>query len=243
MAAILLVAAGWMMLFGRQLQPGRSMVLGHLQAPRSVSSVSLPPVDCTQVACLALTFDDGPDPQTTPQIMRELSAAGATATFFVVGNRAARYPDILQQMYQGGFEIGNHSWNHANLTALNPEQIRQEVAETQGAILAAGVPAPTLFRPPYGAVNNVVRANVSLTLALWNNDPEDWRAQTPQEVVASVLKQAAPGRVVDLHDIDQTTVAALPQLTQELYARHYHLVTFSTLFNLSSNSRGEYFGR
>ena len=138
------------------------------------------PVNCRLHPCLALTFDDGPNPITTPQVLRILEKEQVHASFFVVGSRVPANQALLQRMFTDGDEIGDHSWTHPDFTTLSPAQIRQQITLTQNAIKAAGVPAPTLFRPPYGAVNARVIANVPLTIMFWNEDPEDWAASSPK---------------------------------------------------------------
>jgi peptidoglycan/xylan/chitin deacetylase (PgdA/CDA1 family) len=160
----------------------------------------------------------------------------------VVGTRAAAMPQILQRAYQGGHEIGNHSWSHPDLTTLPRDQVQAQVMQTQAAVVAAGIPAPRLFRPPYGAMNAMVKSQIHLTLAMWNVDPEDWGAKDPSKLAERVIAGAKPGGVVDLHDIDSATVAALPAILQNLKSR-FQLVTMSQLFNLAPGQRGEFFGR
>ncbi len=198
--------------------------------------------DCAQVACLALTFDDGPNPLTTPQVLSDLEQAHVSATFFVIGSRIAGNEAVLQRMYADGDEIGNHSWSHPDLTKLPVDQIQQQIQLTQQAVVAAGVPAPTLFRPPYGAVNQTVEDNVPFATLLWNEDPQDWAANTPQQVIQSVEASARPGGIVDMHDIYHVTADALPQILVDLQARGLHFVTVSQLLQLTPSSRGIYYG-
>ncbi len=199
-------------------------------------------VNCAEVACLALTFDDGPDPVNTPRLLDLLRDRQVRATFFVVGANAAAHPDIVRRMYSEGHEVGNHSWVHPNLTKLDPAQIDDQVVRTQFAVMAAGVPAPRWFRPPYGAMNDQVRAHVPMALALWNIDPEDWGAKDPGQVVERILARAGPGRVVDLHDMHRLTVDAMPAVIDALKP-HYTLVTMSELFDTEPGQRGEFYGR
>ena len=199
-------------------------------------------VDCAKVACLNLSFDDGPNPITTPQILSILEQYHVHADFFVVGMRAATMPAILQREYQDGDEIGNHSWSHPDLTTLTPAQVQAQITQTQAAVAAAGVPAPRLFRPPYGAVNAMVKSQVPLTLAMWNVDPEDWNTADPSKLAQKVMAQAKPGGIIDLHDIDSSTVAALPAILQSLKGR-FQLVTMSQMFDLAPGQHGEFFGR
>lgn len=200
-------------------------------------------VDCTAKPCIALTFDDGPNPVTTPKVLDILEREQVPASFFLVGSRIPGREMLLQRMYKDGDEIGNHSWTHPDLTKLPPEQIAQQVVLTQKAVKFAGVPEPTLFRPPYGAVDPVVRANVSLTFMFWNEDPKDWAAHTPAEVEAAVEAAARPGGVVDMHDIYETTVTALGPIIQHLRAQNFQFVTASQLLQIQPGQKGDFFGR
>jgi peptidoglycan/xylan/chitin deacetylase (PgdA/CDA1 family) len=202
----------------------------------------VPSVNCAVQACLALTFDDGPNAVTTPQVLDTLARHHARATFFVLGTHVAGNEQLLRRMYLEGHEVGNHSWGHQDFTTLHPDQIHQQIERTQAAVAATGIPVPTLFRPPYGAMNTAVRAQVPLTLALWNVDPEDWRSKHPSDIIAKVEAHALPGRVVDLHDIHQPTADSLDQLLTDLQ-QHYQLVTFSEMFDLVPGQPGVFYGR
>lgn len=199
-------------------------------------------VDCTKTACLALTFDDGPHPQATARLLDTLEREKVRATFFVVGSRVSGQEPLLRRMFYSGNEIGNHSWNHPDMTTLPPDQVVQQVNQTQAAVVAAGIPAPTLFRPPYGAVNATVRSMVPMTLALWNDDPLDWKGRDPAQLKDIIVAHARAGGVIDMHDIYGVTVDAMVLAIPELKHK-YQLVTFSELMNTQPGLRGEYFGR
>ncbi len=198
--------------------------------------------DCVQTPCLALTFDDGPQPQITPQVLDILARHHVRATFFLIGLHVPGNEALVQRMYTEGHEIGNHSWSHVDFTTLAPDEIEDQIARTQAAITAAGVPAPRLFRPPYGAINPVVRSHVPLTIAMWNADPEDWHKPRAAQIVASVEAAAGPGKVIDMHDIKQPTADALDQILTDLQSQ-YQLVTVSELFDLAPGQPGVFYGR
>lgn len=226
-------------------QPASQASQPTIQPHFSQYALAQPPpskVDCTKTACLALTFDDGPNSTTTPIILDALARHQARASFFVVGSRVAGHEQLLRQMFYAGHEIGNHSWSHKDFTEISPAQIQNEINSTQAAIASAGVPTPTLFRPPYGAVNETVRSNVPLTIALWNVDPLDWKAQDVEQFKALLLQQARPGGVLDLHDIYDVTAHAVDSVITELQ-KHYTLVTFSELLNLQPGQPGQFYGR
>ncbi len=200
------------------------------------------PVNCALSPCIALTFDDGPNANTTSQILGILEKEHVPASFFVVGSRVPGNGALLQRMYADGDEIGNHSWSHPDLTTLKPDLIRKQVTMAQAEIESTGVPAPTLFRPPYGAVNKAVLENVPLTVMLWNEDPQDWSTSDPQKVQQAVLSSAKPGGVVDMHDIYQSTADALDPLIQKLKSQHYQFVTVSQLLGLKPGQQGTFYG-
>jgi peptidoglycan-N-acetylglucosamine deacetylase len=229
-------------------QDTKARIARHTAATKSLqqelaSTYSwISPVNCSQHPCIALTFDDGPNAVTTSQVLGILEKEQVHASFFVVGSRVAGNEGLLRQMYADGDEIGNHSWSHPDLTTLKPDQVQQQVAMTQAAVEAAGVPAPTLFRPPYGAVNKSVLSNIPLAVMFWNEDPEDWAASNPSQVEQSVESTARPGGVIDMHDIYQLTVNSLDPIIQKLKSEHYQFVTVSQLMGLKPGQQGEYYG-
>lgn len=200
------------------------------------------PVDCQTNHCLALTFDDGPNPLTTPDVLSILEQEHVHASFFIVGSRVPGNQALLRRMRADGDEIGDHSWTHPDFTTLTPAQIKQQIALTQAAITAAGVPAPTLFRPPYGAVDQKVIANVPLTMMFWNEDPEDWAASSPAQVEKAVEASARPGGVVEMHDIYHVTAESLDPIIKKLKVEHYQFVTVSQLLGLKPGQKGEFYG-
>lgn len=210
--------------------------------PKVEPAVVNMPVDCSRVACMALTFDDGPSAGVTPRVLDILDAHGAKATFFVIGQRVAGNGALLRRARAAGHEIGNHTWSHHKISELSPQELRDDVARAQQAIAAAGVPAPRLFRPPYGLFSPMIRSHVPMTVVSWDVDPEDWRATRPGQIIESVLAHAKPGAIVDLHDIYDVTADALDQLLAELQKKYY-LVTVSELLDLPSGQPGIFYGR
>ncbi|GAB3071439.1 polysaccharide deacetylase family protein [Micromonospora schwarzwaldensis] len=176
---------------------------------------------------VALTFDDGPDPRWTPQVLALLSQYGVKATFCVVGENAESYPDLVRSIAAEGHTLCNHSWKHdVNLGRRTPETIRADLRRTNDAILAAAPGARiAYYRQPGGAWTAPVAsacAELGLTPLHWSVDPSDWRAPGAETVAARVRAQIAPGAIVLMHDAggDRSgTVAALQQLLPELLAR------------------------
>ena len=193
-------------------------------------------LDCQEVHCIALSFDDGPREKTTAKILNILEAKRAAATFFVIGKRIKGNETLIQRMAADGFEIGNHSWSHGDMAKMKPSQIKSELAKTQQAVVAAGGPLPALFRPPYGSIDEKLVQGAGLQTALWNEDPEDWQQTKTAVLSKKILHDAKPGGVVDLHDIHDITVKVLPKVIDELHRKHYHLVTVSQLLHSRERS-------
>ena len=191
---------------------------------------------------VALTFDDGPHPEHTPAILDVLARQKVKASFFVLGMLVPGQEATLRRMHHDGHEIGNHSWNHPDLTTLTPEQAEEQIQSTQRVIAAAGVPAPRILRPPYGAVNDMVTASNHLSIVRWNVDPEDWKYQDAPTILAGTLAQARPGAIILMHDIYPSTVAALEPAIVTL-KQQYQFVTASQLLDLTPGDQGQFFAR
>ena len=187
---------------------------------------------------VALTFDDGPDGKYTPKVLDILSQYGVTATFFVVGVQAERYPDVLARIRDEGHEIGSHGYAHADMGRMTAAAAAEDLRLADEAIREAADIVPTLFRPPYGSVSETLRTVLSeagKTLVRWNVDPRDWDG-TPAETIAShVLEHAKDGAVILLHSFGgknsdlSGTMESLPVIIEGLLAQGYELVTVSGL--------------
>ncbi|WP_406040314.1 polysaccharide deacetylase family protein [Micromonospora sp. NBC_00898] len=176
---------------------------------------------------VALTFDDGPDPQYTPQVLALLREYGVKATFCVVGQNAESHPDLIQEIVADGHTLCNHSWNHDTaLGTRSPDAIRADLLRTNEAIRAA---APDVrieyFRQPGGAwTSPVVSVCEELGMAPlhWAVDPSDWTAPGAGKITAAVMTQTGPGAIVLMHDAGGNragTVQALQDLLPELMDR------------------------
>ncbi|MER5218562.1 polysaccharide deacetylase family protein [Streptomyces sp. NPDC002838] len=228
----------WLSDFGSRAQrqttnPDDKLDLGAAHTPAPPVAAQPDPgedtTDCSKAKCIALTFDDGPAAPETGTLLKHLAQYKARATFFVVGQNVATHPDIVRAEMKSGHEIANHSWNHPVLTNLTPAQVRSQLQRTNAAIKAATGKEPTLFRPPYGAIDGKVRAATSLSPVLWDVDTLDWKSHDPAKVAQTVISQAEPNDVVLIHDIHPTSVAAVPEILRTLTARGYHFVTVSHL--------------
>lgn len=147
-----------------------------------------------------LTFDDGPNPVYTPQVLDILARHDARATFFVVGSMARAYPDIIQRIAAEGHTIANHAWNHEDLAGLSREAFDETISRTQEIL--GDLAAPCL-RPPYGSIGAFTRewaASHGLTLMMWDASPADWLRPPAEEIADYIVKWARPGIVLLLHD-------------------------------------------
>lgn len=180
------------------------------------------------LACVALTFDGGPNGNTA-QILDILASQHATATFFVIGKNISAAPDLVARMVQEGHEVGNHSWSHVPLPRLSAAQIEAEITATNQAISAAtGGVVPLVFRPPYGSYSPRVAAIVPYTPTLWNLDSDDWEAPSSAYILQRV-RRARPDMVILMHSFVGKSVRALPQILTALAAKGLTLVTVSQL--------------
>jgi cellulose synthase/poly-beta-1,6-N-acetylglucosamine synthase-like glycosyltransferase/peptidoglycan/xylan/chitin deacetylase (PgdA/CDA1 family) len=195
---------------------------------------------------VALSFDDGPDPTWTPRIAALLVRLHAPATFFVVGDHVVRYPGIVAELVRDGFEIGNHTFTHSDLTQLAAWQRQLQVSLTDSAVAGAAGILPRFLRPPYSATARAVdavdgRAYASVArhgylIALSNFDGEDWRRPGVARIVRSTTPPGRRGGVILLHDGGGNraqTLAALRRLIPELRRRGFRFVPLSALAGLT----------
>jgi peptidoglycan/xylan/chitin deacetylase (PgdA/CDA1 family) len=189
---------------------------------------------------VALTFDDGPDPVNTPKLLDLLRAAGVRATFFVVGERAARAPELVREMATPGHEIENHSWSHSSLWLCGPRRTAREISGVQELVANLTGRAPRFFRPPWGMVNLALfptLRRLGMRCVLWSDQPEGLRAVAPDEIAARVIRGAAPGAIVDLHDAEGVRGAparlleALPRVLEGLASAGYKCVSLAELLS------------
>ena len=187
---------------------------------------------------IALTFDDGPHPTQTPEILDILEEYGIRATFFVIGQNAEWYGDCLKMVYEAGHEIGNHTYLHANLKESPPQKIREEILEAENALLQIGDQRPKVLRPPGGLYDEEVcdtaRA-LDYDIILWTIDTLDWAHTPSEEIVRKVLGNIRCGDIILCHDFvggaPSPTPEALRQFIPELLRQDFDFVTVSELIH------------
>ncbi|HUZ37480.1 MAG TPA: polysaccharide deacetylase family protein [Streptosporangiaceae bacterium] len=180
---------------------------------------------------VALTFDDGPDPATTPAFLDVLAARRAQATFFLLGSMVERAPRLAAEIAAAGHEIAVHGWEHRYSIARSPWQVHQDLARASDGVSQATGQAPRFFRPPYGVLSSgalLAAHRLGLTPVLWSSWGREWiPGATPQTVFGTLAADLAGGATVLLHDSDCTSppgaaaaaLGALPRLLDECAAR------------------------
>ncbi|WP_397536921.1 polysaccharide deacetylase family protein [Rummeliibacillus pycnus] len=178
---------------------------------------------------VALTFDDGPSDTVTPKVLKILKKHNIKATFFMVGSQVNANPKMAKQVQEAGHEIGNHTYSHPNLKNLTNAQIKSQLTKTSVAIKKATGHNPTLFRPPYGSVDNRVRVQTKLPVILWSVDTRDWEHHNSQKLLEYVKKETYPGAIILMHDIHMPTADGLDAVITYLEKQGYSFVTVSEL--------------
>ncbi len=187
---------------------------------------------------IAMTFDDGPNPKLTPKLLDMLAARHIKATFFVIGQNAAAYPELVARIVREGHEIGNHSWSHPNLARMSDESVRLQLKRTDEAIQRAANIRPVLLRPPYGSITTRqkqwIHDQFGYEIIIWDVDPLDWRRPGPMVVSNRILRETRPGSIVLSHDIHPGTIEAMPATLDQLAAKGFKFVTVSELIKLAT---------
>lgn len=177
---------------------------------------------------VALTFDDGPSPKTTPVALDLLKKYNAKGTFFMVGHAVEGNEDIIKRVIAEGHQIGNHSWDHPVLTKISLEKAKSQINDTTAALKKASGLDVHIMRPPYGAINGAIQAAVDQSFILWDVDTLDWKNRNTASIMKEVRK-AQPGSIILMHDVHQTTIDALPLILQYLTEQGFEMVTIEEL--------------
>lgn len=205
-------------------------------------------------ARIALTFDDGPDPRYTPQLLDLLGEYGVKATFFVLGSKVEQYPDLTRRIYLEGHQIGIHNYTHLSNWLMTPRQVRERhvkrTADLVGRIVGE---RPVFYRPPWGIVNagDLYSLRKSYRIVLWSVMGWDWKRGTDAErLTRRLLRNIKPGSIVLLHDSGETAGAdeaapqqmlkSLPDVLVELHTKGYQCVRVDELQgnHMSASAKG-----
>ncbi len=174
---------------------------------------------------IALTFDDGPHPYYTEELLDGLKERGVHATFFLTGEHAALHPDVVRRMRDEGHLIGNHTYSHIQLRADNREAFREELVKTNEVIEGITGEEVLYVRPPYGSWDKGLEKELNMFPVLWTIDPLDWCCSKASLVVRRVVSKAGDNEIILLHDSFETSVTAALAIVDELQGQGYEFVT------------------
>ena len=237
-AAVLLVAV--LVFFNRYVYKGFGMQVDIIRnGPREFKYV-------------ALTFDDGPDPVYTNQILDILAEREVKATFFLVGSHASKHPGIVERMHEEGHSIGNHTNSHRSLVPLSKAATYGEIMLAEEAIETITGQKPTLFRPPRGVYSQYARELLRekrYTIVLWDVSSQDWEETRHTDIVRNVMKRTKPGSILLFHDSGNvvsssggnrnSTVKALPMIIDGLIQQGFYFLTIDEMIILKGLSETE----
>lgn len=224
-------------------KPGEKLVSRGALSGKIISALSLsvaePMVisrsDVRPEKIVALTFDDGPNPPFTGQIVKILKDAQATATFFMLGRQVPGHEKAVKEVWKAGFQIGNHSFSHGRLDLALEDDLTRELDDTRNLIFSITNTETKWLRPPYGYESPILRSIAEpkgYRVVRWNIDSRDWEATNPDDIVNNTLNAVYPGAIVLMHDGGgnrTNTAMALPRIIQGLRERGYTFVTLDQL--------------
>lgn len=174
---------------------------------------------------IAITFDDGPHPYYTEQLLDGLKERGAKATFFVMGKQAEAYPELILRMYEEGHLVGNHTYSHIQLGNNNREIFKAELVRTNEVLLDITGEEPQYVRPPYGSWDKNFETELTMIPVLWTIDPMDWCSSDVKGIVSRVTKKAEENAVILMHDEYESSVTAALAIVDILQKQGYEFVT------------------
>ena len=178
---------------------------------------------------VAITFDDGPNPDHTARLLKGLKERGVSATFFLLGKEAEKYPELVLQMYEEGHLIATHSYEHVNLCSLSDEKACEQVEKTNDIIEGITGERPQFLRPPFGSWKENLDCETEMIKVLWDIDPLDWNVSNSTEIARSVLADVEDGDIILLHDASESSVNAAFKIIDALVKEGYCFVTVEEL--------------
>ena len=178
---------------------------------------------------IALTFDDGPHPYYTEQLLKGLKERNVKVTFFITGQNVEAYPEIVKEIHEDGHLIGNHTYHHIQLTSQNAEAFKQEIVKTNEIIREVTGEDTIYIRPPYGSWDKEFEKELNMFPVLWTIDPLDWCSSDVSCIVRTVCAKAGENDIILMHDQYKTTVTAALEIVDELMKEGYEFVTVDEL--------------
>lgn len=181
---------------------------------------------------VALTFDDGPRADTTGRLLEGLSARGAAATFFIIGEQVHGNEYLLCRMAADGHQIGNHTYSHTRLTKVDTEHMVEEINKSEVVLREVVGERSFWLRPPYGQMDTKRAKQIKTPMIYWSVDPQDWKLLDTGKVVEAVVSTVQSGDIVLLHDFYATSVDAALEIVDRLQAEGFIFVTVEELFRI-----------
>lgn len=179
---------------------------------------------------IAFTFDDGPNPDITPKLLEGLKERGVKATFFLIGQEVAKYPNLVKMIHDQGHQIANHSWNHESLSSISKDEVLFQVNKTNEMIESIVGVRPQYIRPPYGNTTKVIEEFTDMIQVTWDIDTRDWEeTATKEQIIEAVRKNLDTEQIVLMHDFKETTLEAALFLLDELKEMGYQFITVNQL--------------
>ena len=184
---------------------------------------------------VAFTFDDGPTPEVTDRIIEAFEKRNWQATFFQIGEKVKRYPDLARRVAQGGHEIGNHTMHHVRCGLLEADEtLREEVESTQKIFNEILGGQPKWFRPPFGSLRldqGETISDLGMGLAYWNGNPRDWKRPGVDQIVRQTSSYLYSGSIIVMHDAHMQTADAIEKLLYKVEKMGLRAVTFSKILS------------
>lgn len=178
---------------------------------------------------IALTFDDGPHPVYTEELLDGLKKRKVMATFFLIGNNIEGNEEIVKRMAEEGHLIGSHTYNHVQLNKLSESKAKEEILKGCNKIYETTGVCPSFVRPPFGEWKKNMDFCVTMLPVFWNVDSLDWKLQNTEKIVKRVVKDVKEGDIILMHDIFETSVQAAFQIIDTLEKENYEFVTVDEL--------------
>lgn len=193
--------------------------------PAPEAFLSAPELQEPEKKKIALTFDDGPHPVYTEQVLEVLETEGASATFFILGQNVEGHEDLVKEIDARGHLIGNHTFHHVQITSLPPDQAYDEIQQTSDLIRELTGKGTEYVRPPFGTWNEGLEDRLDLIPVMWTIDTLDWTTENVDEIVRRVTEHAEENDIILMHDGYESTVAALERFIPLLEADGFEFVT------------------
>lgn len=208
------------------------LFLGLWESSKQASMVSSNNVENDNLKKIAITFDDGPHPSYTEQLLDGLKERGVHATFFVTGEHAGLHPEIIKRMQNEGHLIGNHTYSHIQLTKNNREDFKEELIMTNKVIKEITGEEVQYVRPPYGSWDKSFEKELNMFPVLWTVDPLDWSSKNVTGITRKIVTNTKENDIILMHDYFETSVTAALKAIDELQEKGYTFVTVDEiLFN------------